>query len=107
MTMPLQITFRNIVRTDAIELDIQERALLLQDCCEDVTSCRVIVEKGHQYFHGDQVFHVHIDVTVPGDEIIISRTSGGKEDEGPHRSIRKAFDATRRRLMAYLSVRQP
>ncbi len=44
MTVPLQVTFRNMPPTEAIEANIREKAAKLDQFYGRVTSCRVVVE---------------------------------------------------------------
>jgi ribosome-associated translation inhibitor RaiA len=73
MTTPLQITFRNMTPSAAIEQHIREKAAKLQSFCERMTGCHVTVEAPHRHHHKGKAFHVRIDLSVPGTEIIINR----------------------------------
>ena len=99
MQIPLQVAFRNFERSPAVEASVREHAERLDRFHDHIMSCRVMVEKQQERrVHGDH-FHVRVDVTVPGAELVASR-----EPDAHHRytdvyvAIRDAFDAMRRQL---------
>jgi ribosome-associated translation inhibitor RaiA len=75
MAIPLQITFRNLPPSEAIEKNIREKASKLASFYGRITSCRVIVEAPHRHHHKGKAYQVRIDLTVPGDEIVIDHAS--------------------------------
>jgi hypothetical protein len=116
--MPVQVSFRGIAHSDALEATIRERAAWLEQFYPGMVSCRVLVEQPHRHRHDGRHFHVRIEVTAPGRApIVISREpslhAGLKDAEddvarkeaeidGQHRdahvAVREAFNAARRRL---------
>ena len=98
-TEPVQITFRNMEPSAAVEDRVRERATRLDTYHDRIMRCRVVVESPHRHRHQGKVFHVRIDVTVPQGEIVVSQ-----EPELDHAhedvfvAIRDAFDAMQRRL---------
>jgi ribosome-associated translation inhibitor RaiA/cold shock CspA family protein len=97
--MPLQITFRHMDPSPALEARIRQRAEELDRFFERITACRVVVECGNRRHQQGNVFEVHIDLTVPGAEIVVGRDSGANHaHEDAHVAVRDAFDAARRRL---------
>ena len=99
MKLPLQIAFRNLQHSDAIEAAVRERAEKLEKFFDHITSCRVAVEARHKHHEHGNHFHVRIDVTVPNGELVANR-----EPDEHHAytdvyvAIRDAFDAMRRQL---------
>jgi cold shock CspA family protein/ribosome-associated translation inhibitor RaiA len=62
-------------------------------------SCRVIVEAMHKHHHKGNVYAIHIDITVPGKELAVSREPAlDHAHEDIYVAIRDAFDAAKRRL---------
>lgn len=90
MILPLQITARNIELTDAIKADIHEKAEKLDTFYDRITSCRVIVEA----LPKRSLYNVHIDITVPGKELVIKR----EPNSDLYIAIRDSFLAARRKL---------
>ena len=99
MTVPLQITFRDLPSSSAVEAQIRERAENLERVFDRLTSCRVIVEGRHRPQRAGKVAHLCIELTLPGKTITIGR--GATEYEAHDDvfvAVRVAFDAARRRL---------
>jgi ribosomal subunit interface protein len=97
--IPLQISFRNMTSSEAVEARIRDRADDLDRFYDRITSCRVMVEAPHRHNHQGRLFHVRIDLTVPGEEIVIKRDPHAHHaHEDVYVAIRDAFDAARRRL---------
>lgn len=102
MQLPLQITVRNMSLSAAAEANIRSKAEQLDKFCDCIMRCHVVVEAPHRHHRKGVLFHVRIDLTVPGSEIIIKRES----DEDVYVAIRDAFDAARRKLQDYMRLRR-
>lgn len=99
MPFPLQITFRHMASSPALETRIRERADELERFFARITSCHVVVECRHPRRLQGNLFQVRIDLMVPGREIVVGHESGADHaHEDPHVAVRDAFDAARRRL---------
>ena len=131
MKVPLKITFRNMPSSAAIEENIREKAAKLDLLFDDITSCRVIVEAPHRRHHKGKAYVVRIDLTVPGDELVINRAPKRLDAAKPSRpeelekdlaeirepskhaahedlyvAIRDAFNAAARKLQDYARRRR-
>lgn len=107
MKLPLQITFRHLERSEALEADIREKAEKLDQYCDQIMSCRVVVDTPHQHHHQGQLFSISVDLTVPGGEIVASRTADEHHaHEDPYVAVRDAFNAVQRRLEDYVRVQK-
>ncbi len=107
MQLPLQITFRHMPRSEAMEARIRELAQKLEKFYDRITSCRVVVEPAGRHHHKGRLYNVRIDVTVPGRELVVSHLpEDHHEYEDAYVSIREAFDAMRRQLEDYARVRR-
>jgi ribosome-associated translation inhibitor RaiA len=105
MDIPVEIAFHNMSSTPALEGEIRERVDKLDRLYQHLIGCRVSVEQLHRRHQNGNIFEVHIDMRVPGDEIVVSRE--------PHRArekfadpdagiaVRNAFKAAERRLLDY------
>jgi ribosome-associated translation inhibitor RaiA/cold shock CspA family protein len=99
MQLPLQITFRHMDPSPALEARIRQRAEELDQFFDRITSCRVVVESRHTRHQQGNVFEVRIDLMLPGREIVVGRDSGANHaHEDAHVAVRDAFDAARRLL---------
>ena len=103
MQLPVQISFRGVAHSDAVEASIRELAGRLEQFCDRITSCRVIVETPHAHHHKGNLYHVRIDLTVPGAEMVVGRDPAAHHaHEDIFVAIRDAFDAARRQLEDYV-----
>jgi ribosomal subunit interface protein len=99
MQLPLQVVFRNMGASAAIEAAVRERAAKLERFYDVIMSCRVVVELHHRHHHQGNLYHVRVDLKVPGGEIVASRGPGEHHaHEDVYVAIRDAFDAVLRRL---------
>ena len=99
MQIPLQIGFRGMPSSEAIEARVRARAAELERFHDRITGCRVMIEAPHRRHHRGKLFHVRIDVTVPGKELVVSREPADHHaHEDVYVAIRDAFDAAQRRL---------
>ncbi len=99
MQIPVQITFRDMEPSPAIEERVRERAAKLERFYDRITSCRVLVEEPHLHQHKGKLFHVRIDVTVPGGELVANRSHDDNHaHEDVYVAIRDAFRAIERQL---------
>jgi len=120
MRIPAQITWRDMAPSMAVGTKIREEAAKLEEFYGRITSCRVMVEIPHRYQNGKYQFHIRIDLTVPGAEIVVNHEPtlhsslqrlGGEERakehelSAPHKdvyvAIRDAFKVARRKLQEY------
>ena len=103
MELPLQITFRGMTRSAAVEQNIRERAKRLDKFSEDIMSCRVVVEAPHHHHHQGNLYHVRIEIHLHGHKTIaVSRDPKQHHaHEDVYVAVRDAFDAARRRIEDY------
>jgi ribosomal subunit interface protein len=103
MQIPLQISFRNMDASDAVEADIRDKVGRLDRFYERITSCRVIVEAPHRHHHRGKLYDVRIDITVPGEEIVVQRSGPENQaHEDVYVAVRDAFNAATRRLQDHV-----
>ncbi|MDD3448618.1 MAG: HPF/RaiA family ribosome-associated protein [Gammaproteobacteria bacterium] len=100
MKLPLQITFRDMEPSPAVETRIQEKAEKLDRFFGDIMGCRVVVESPHGRHHKGKRFHVRIDATVPEGELVVSggRHHDDRSHEDVYVAVRDAFAALQRQL---------
>jgi ribosomal subunit interface protein len=99
MDIPLQISFRNMDRSEAVEAKVRERAEKLEKYFGHLTSCRVVVEAPERRQHKGKLYHVRIELGVPGKELVVNRHPKDKHaHEDVYVAVRDAFNSARRRL---------
>ncbi len=101
MQQPLQITFRDMEPSDAVEAALREKAEKLEQFA-DIVSCHVVTQMINKHQSQGTMYKVSIDLTVPGGEIVVSRDHGiNHAHEDVYVAIRDSFDAARRQLQDY------
>lgn len=98
MQRPLQITFRDLAPSDAVEDRIQKYADKLNRFHSQILSCWVRVEAPHRHHHKGNSYQVSIGITVPQKELIVKSSS--TEHTNLYLTLREAFDAAKRQLTA-------
>ncbi|MDY6941788.1 MAG: HPF/RaiA family ribosome-associated protein [Pseudomonadota bacterium] len=97
-----QVTFRNLPATPALEQTIDNKLRKLEQVYDRIIACRVIVEAPHQHHHKGKIYHIRIDLTVPGTELVVNRNPAAKQaHEDAYVAIRDAFSAMQRQLENY------
>jgi ribosomal subunit interface protein len=94
MQIPLQITLRNIAKSEAVETAIRKKAEKLDRYHREIVSCRVVVEIPSRHKHQGKEFVVRLDIKVPGNEIVINHD----HHEDLYVALQDAFHAAQRRL---------
>jgi ribosomal subunit interface protein len=99
MQIPLEISFKNMEKSEAVEARIREKAeKKLERYAARITSCRVIVEAPTRHHTHGTCFDVRIDIHVPGEELVVTREASDPAHTDVYVAIRDAFDAACRQL---------
>lgn len=120
MILPIQISFRNMDPSEAVEARVREEASKLETFYQGIMRCRVVVELPHKHHRKGDLYHVRIDMTVPGAELVVKKEpslhanlrqsdaekqSKSYEAHAAHKDvfvvIRDAFKEARRQLQDY------
>ena len=120
MILPLQISFRNMGPSAAVEARVRVEVAKLETFCDGITRCYVVVERPHKHRRKGELYHLRIDLAVPGEEIVIrhqpslqatlrrvdaEKRSKSAEAHAAHKDvyvvIRDAFKEARRQLQDY------
>lgn len=131
MQITPSIAFRGFSRSPAVETDVVARLEQLERFYPGIMGCRVLVELAQRHHEAGNRFHVRIDLTVPGEEIVVSHDASARatardaeaeriarvDEPDPERkhtlvAIHEAFDKARRQLQDYArrqrgTVKQP
>lgn len=102
MQTPLQITYRGMSSSPALEQTLREHAGRLEKFHPRITSCRVVLEQAGRHQRQGKEFVVRLDITVPGGEIAVNRDHA----EDVLAAVRDAFDAARRKLEDHARVQR-
>lgn len=100
--MNLQLQAHNVELSNEIKEEIRRKAEKLNEFYGKINRCRVVVDMPHRHSREGERYTVHIDMTVPGSEIVIKR----QEHEDINIAIRDAFDAAKRKLEDYARLQR-
>ncbi|MGB3291616.1 MAG: HPF/RaiA family ribosome-associated protein [Phormidesmis sp.] len=100
MRVPPEISYRGVPKTDALESLITEKIAKLEQVYDQVSSCRISIEKAHDHPAHGSPYRVRLDITVPENrEVVVDKSPDEGVQYPPLESIiRDAFDAAVRQL---------
>ncbi len=100
MQVPLEITFRDVVKTPDVEELIRKQTDKLHKFCQYMISCRVTIERPQKFQRAGNRYRVRLDIAVPpGKEIVVAKDPLDNEMHDDLRTvILEAFKAARRQL---------
>jgi ribosome-associated translation inhibitor RaiA len=102
MQVPLQLEFRNMDHSGALEAAVRERIDKLEPFADSIIRCRAIIELPRRRIAQGEVYHVLLDIEVPGSEIIVTRDPRPLEAHvDPFLAVKQAFDVAERQLQDY------
>jgi ribosome-associated translation inhibitor RaiA len=105
MLTPIQVTFRHIDRSIALEHRARELINKLERYCDRITGCHVVIEGPASHANRDQGIHVYLELAVPGGTI---NTSNAPKKHAQHCdanvALRDAFEAAERQLTNFATA---
>jgi len=102
MKIPLRVSTRKLTLSKSAQDSIKSKAKKLEQFYDKIIACRVVVEKPHRHKNHGVLFHVSIDISLPGTELAVKRES----NEDLYVAIRDAFDVARRQLLNHSRKRK-
>lgn len=105
MDRPLEIGFHNLQPSESIEAEIRERVAKLEQRYNHLIGCRVTVEALHHQHQTGNLHEVHIVLSVPGRELVVSREPHHAKERYARpdlrSTLRDAFKAAERQLQGF------
>ncbi|HSD34471.1 MAG TPA: HPF/RaiA family ribosome-associated protein [Alphaproteobacteria bacterium] len=105
MDVPLEIRFHNMDPSDAIEARVRERVEKLNKLYDQLVACRVSIEAPHKQHRKGNVFTVHVDMSVPGHELVVSHGPHHPQekyrDPDLYTVLNEVFEAAERQLVEF------
>lgn len=99
MTIPVQITFRHMESSPAVETRVRELADHLGVFSDRIQTCRVVIDSPHRHHHQGKVFAVKVQLMVPGDDVVVDMERPQRDGhDDVYVVLRDAFDAAKRQL---------
>ena len=100
--IPLQITFRDMEHSEAIEANVRKKAEKLDRFSDHLMSCRVVIEAPHRHRQKGKLYSVGVDLSVVGSELVVTHEGPlNHAHEDVYVAIRDSFDAAIRQLEDY------
>ena len=105
MDTPVEIVFHNMQSSPAVEHEIRDRVEKLDRMYNHLIGCRVSVEHLHRQHRTGNVYEVHIELRVPGEDVVVSREPHHARerysDPDVNVALRDAFKTAERRLLDF------
>jgi cold shock CspA family protein/ribosome-associated translation inhibitor RaiA len=105
MDRPLDITFHNMSSSESLEQMIREEVDRLEKRFGRLVGCRVSVEALHRQHRTGNVYEVHITLSVPGRDLVVSREPHKVKERFANpdvrTSVRDAFTSAERQLESF------
>jgi len=102
MTVPLDITVRDIEKTPFIEEKIRQKADKLTQFYDRIESIKAVIEVPQNHKHNGKLFSASLEVLVPNKKLIVNR----KADENLYIAIRDAFAAMTSQVKEYSAIQR-
>lgn len=107
MTIPTEVTFRDMEPSDALRTAIFDRAQRLERFASDILSCHVTVERDAAHRSQGNPFKIHVRLSMRGRQIDASGSSKSKSrQEDAYATVADMFDVLRRRVEDYVRLRR-
>lgn len=105
MNRPLQITYRGMGPSESMSQHIHGEAEKLEQFFDRIVGCHVVVEQPHKHHRQGKLFHVRVDLHVPGKDIVVGKEHAQHhEHEDPYQAVNDAFEAARGQLQHYVDT---
>ncbi|MBB2200639.1 HPF/RaiA family ribosome-associated protein [Gluconacetobacter tumulisoli] len=106
MIVPLQITFKGLEPSPALEARIRARATRLDRFEDDIVGCHVTIAAPHRHHHQGYLYTACIEISAPGGRIVVSHDNPRDPAHAdPYVTVRDAFDAAIRQLEDHVRTR--
>jgi ribosomal subunit interface protein len=97
----VQVTFRKIPHSDAVEAYVLEKASKLDRVSDRITACHVAIESPHRHHQTGREYRVRVDLIVPGTELVASHAPEDSTED-VYAAVDRAFDVAVRQLKEHV-----
>ena len=108
MQRPLQITFKGMATSPALDTLIRERVAHLETLYPRMIGCRVVIEVPHRKSETAKVpIAVAVEVDIPGRKLVIGKDEAERREakQDHTAALNNAFDAVERQLEKLVDIR--
>jgi ribosome-associated translation inhibitor RaiA len=107
MPTNLQIIWQHLSPSDKTETKIRKHVAKLEKFAERLSDCRVVIAVPHRHHHQGNIYHIQINLTVPGGELVVNRQPPAQQThEDLHIALHDAFESAERQLKDYAQQRR-
>jgi ribosome-associated translation inhibitor RaiA len=103
MPIPVEITFRGIARSPALETAIAQWVTRLERSYARIQRCHVWISLPHRPRRHGATFNVKLVLTVPGSELVVAHEQAHSD---VYLALANAFSAARRELCDHAQIRR-
>jgi hypothetical protein len=101
VSIPVQIAYRGMEPSEALNGLVLREAAKLEKFFDGIVSCRALIENQQGHHHAGPLYHVRLNVVVPGTDLAIVT----EPDRELPAAVRDAFRRARRRVQEYVRRR--
>ncbi|UZK02885.1 HPF/RaiA family ribosome-associated protein [Venatoribacter cucullus] len=95
----LEISFRDVGHSDAVEQHIREKAGKLTATFDDIIGIRAVVAMPHNHSYKGKLAHVSLEIGLPGQTVAITRDQHDQhEHEDMYLAVSDAFEKATRKI---------
>ena len=107
MQIPVEITFDDLPSSEWVEDYVRERVDRLDKMCNNLTGCRVVIERAQHHHRTGNPFRVRIEVTMPPRKEMVADKQGTVSDTHVELRpvIRRAFEAMEKQIKKQTAMR--
>lgn len=107
MQVPVQISFHGCDHSDALTKDINKHAEKIEEFYGRITSCRVVVEAPHKSHTKGKLFHINVEISIPGVGQLVHNDRGNNPaHEDVYVAVRDAFNAIEAQIKKIVGKRR-
>jgi ribosomal subunit interface protein len=104
MQKGLQLRWRNVTPSEAVEAHVREEVERLGRFHGRITGCAVTLESGSRHHrNGAQKYRVRIELTIPGGKLVVARDHARNQAQADlYLAVRQAFREAKRQLQDHV-----
>ena len=108
MLVPPEISFHQVEKSEAIDALIRDKIEHLEQFCDHISSCAVVIERPHLHERSGNPYRVRLDIHVPpGHEVVaIAGLEHNDMHDELHTVVIDAFDKAERQLKSLTDKQQ-
>lgn len=100
MDTPLEITFKGLDKSPAIEAKIKEKVSKLEHIFSRITHCRIVVAAPNKHAHKGKSYEIKIEIGIPDHPSLVlkHKSEVGNAQDDLQIALRDSFEIAKRRL---------